>query len=538
VTATRRPGLRHSLTSAWHPAFAAAALLACLAHAPVALALDAAEVRGKQIYFEGTSPSGDTINAVVGDEAVTLPGSALTCASCHGSDGLGRPEGGVLPPDIRWSELAKSYGHVHENGRRHPAFDDASLARSIFAGIDAAANPLDRAMPLYQMSSQDMADLIAYMKVIENDLDPGIDASRVQVATLLPLQGRASALGQAMAQVLLGYFDDVNEQGGVFGRRIELLAVPLGDSPEASLDTLQKAFDAEGVFALVGAYTIGMDDELLTMLRDENVPLVGPFTLDPGDAFVDAAAFYLYPGINEQARVLADRALADGAAANQVLVAGPAEDRVDSLVGAVRDQLRQHGGGEPPNVERYVAGDFDPVGLASSLGDSGSNALIFLGSQVDLQRLLAVLAGQPEVPLVYVLSSLISSPLFDLPTEFDHKVFVAFPTTGGDVTAAGREEFGLLAERAGLPKDHIQAQLAAFAAARLMVEGLRRAGRDLSRERLVEGLEKLYGFETGVTPPLTYGPNRRIGARGAHVATVDLKKKTYTPVGDGWYDVR
>ena len=538
MTATQRPGFRRSQAGAWHPALAVATLLACMAHAPVALALDDAEVRGKQIYFEGTSPSGGSINAVIGDEAVTLPGSALTCASCHGTDGRGRPEGGVLPPDIRWSELAKSYGHVHENGRRHPAFDDASLARSIFAGVDAAANQLDRTMPLYQMSSQDMADLIAYMKVLENDLDPGIDESRVQVATLLPLQGRASALGQAMAQVLLGYFNEVNEQGGVFGRRIELLAVPLGDSPLASLDTLQKAFDTEGVFALVGAYTIGMDDALLTMLRDENVPLVGPFTLDPGDAFVDAAAFYLYPGFNEQARVLADRALADGAAANQVLVAGPADDRVDGLVSAVRDQFRQQDGGDTPHVKRYAAGEFDPVGLARALDDSESGALIFLGGQADLQRLLAVLAVQPEVPSVYVLSSLISSALFELPVEFDQKVFVALPTTASDVTAAGRAEFGQLAERAGLPKDHIQAQLAAFAAAKLMVEGLRRAGRDLSRERLVEGLEKLYGFQTGVTPPLTYGPNRRIGARGAHVVSVDLKKKTYTPVGDGWYDVR
>jgi len=102
-----------------------------MAYVPVALALDDAEARGKQIYFEGTSPSGGAINVVVGDEAVTLPGSAITCVSCHGSDGLGRPEGGVLPTDIRWSELVKTYGHVHENGRRHPAFDDASLARSI-----------------------------------------------------------------------------------------------------------------------------------------------------------------------------------------------------------------------------------------------------------------------------------------------------------------------------------------------------------------------------------------------------------------------
>jgi len=89
-----------------------------------------------------------------------------------------------------------------------------------------------------------------------------------------------------------------------------------------------------------------------------------------------------------------------------------------------------------------------------------------------------------------------------------------------------------------LPGEHVQAQLAALAAAKLLVEGLRRAGRDLSRVRLIEGIEELFGFETGVTPPLSYGPNRRIGARGAHIIAVDLANKRYAPVGDGWYELR
>ena len=55
------------------------------------------------------------------------------------------------------------------------------------------------------------------------------------------------------------------------------------------------------------------------------------------------------------------------------------------------------------------------------------------------------------------------------------------------------------------------ASIAAFAAAKLLEEGLRRAGRDLDRRKLVDALEELYGYETGLTPPLSYGPNRRIG---------------------------
>jgi ABC-type branched-subunit amino acid transport system substrate-binding protein len=510
----------------------------CLLHAPLALALEADETRGKQIYVQGTSASGDEINAVVGDEGVILPGSALTCASCHGYDGLGRPEGGVLPPDIRWSQLAKTYGHVHEDGRRHAAFDEANFALMMRAGLDPSDNLLDRVMPLYQMSDQDLADLIAYMKRLESDLDPGVEDGRIQVASLLPLEGPAGALGQAMAQVMHAYFAEVNEQGGMFGRRVELLVVPFGESAEASIDKLRQAFAAEGIFSLVGAYTVGLDEPILELLREDNVPLVGPFTLDPGDSFVDAAAFYLYPGFDEQACVLADRAIADGADATRVHVVGPDGDRGDRFVRAVQDQLRQGYGGDVPATQRYPTGEFDAAGLADRVRDNASEALIFFGHQVDLEALLAALAAKGSSPNVYVLSSFISRPLYGAPMEFNRKIFVAYPTFTSDITADGRANYQALAERHALPREHIQAQIAALAAAKVLLEGLRRAGRDLSRERLVVGIEALYTFQTGLTPPLTYGPNRRIGARGAHVLAVDIENKTYTPVGKSWHEVR
>ena len=88
-----------------------------------------------------------------------------------------------------------------------------------------------------------------------------------------------------------------------------------------------------------------------------------------------------------------------------------------------------------------------------------------------------------------------------------------------------------------MPPEHLQGQIAAFAAAKLLVEGLRGAGRDLSRLALVDALEALYAYQTGLTPPLSYGPNRRIGARGAHVVAVDLVNKSYQPVG-GWHELR
>ena len=492
---------------------------------------------GKQIYHEGISPAGDEITAIVGTEGVKLPASAVPCASCHGRDGLGRPEGGVLPPDIRWSELTKSYGHVHEDGRRHPAFDEIGLARLIRTGLDPANNRLDQSMPLYSMSVEDMDSLVAYLRFLEHDWDPGISEDSIQVATLLPLQGPQGELGQAMAQVMHAYFQEVNRRGGVFGRKLELLAIPYGSSAEATLENLRAAFQREGVFALVGAYTVGLDAQILELLRDQRMPMVGPFTLNPGDAFLNSDVFYIYPGFAEQAQALAAKAIAmmKGGKGKLVLV-GPEGENVDGLIAAVekkqpKEQLFEI------EILRYQRGELDAAALAESLQQAESDAVVFLGVQAELETLLNALADSGHYPGVFALSAFVPRPLGEAPDMFTQRVYLAYPTLSSDVSEAGRSEYLKLAEVHALPPGHLQGQVAALAAAKLLEEGLRGAGRSLNRERLVEAIEALYRYDTGLTPPLTYGPNRRIGAMGAHVINLDIANKASTPVGT-WQEVR
>lgn len=504
---------------------------------PAAAELTAAQSWGKQIYFEGTSPTGGEITASVGTEGVSLPASAVPCASCHGSDGLGRPEGGIIPPDIRWSEMTKGYGHVHEDGRKHPAFDENNLARLIRTGLDPASNRLDQSMPLYSMSVEDMDSLVAYLRFLENDWDPGISEQAIQVGTLLPLQGPRGELGQAMAQVMLAHFKEVNERGGIFGRKLELLAVPYGSSAEATLDNLRAAFKQEGVFALVGAYTIGMDEQILELLGEEKMPMVGPFTLNPGDVFLNADIFYIYPGFAEQAQALAAQAIEQmkGGSGKLVLV-GPGEENIDGLIAAVEDKLP---GDKKFKLEtlRYQRGQLDPNALAEDLKQAQSDAVLFLGVQDELEPLLNSLAYVKHYPGIFALSSFVPRPLFEAPEKFNQRIFLAYPTLSSDISPAGRSEYMRLADLYALPPGHLQGQIAALAAAKLLEEGLRGAGRTLSRERLVEAIEALYRYDTGLTPPLTYGPNRRIGAMGAHLMKVDIVNKTNKPVGE-WHEVR
>lgn len=65
------------------------------------------------------------------------------------------------------------------------------------------------------------------------------------------------------------------------------------------------------------------------------------------------------------------------------------------------------------------------------------------------------------------------------------------------------------------------------------MEGLKRTGRDLNREKLIATLEGSYELQTDLMPPITYGPNRRIGGLGAYVLRVNLPEKKFMPAS-GW----
>jgi len=121
----------------------------------------------------------------------------------------------------------------------------------------------------------------------------------------------------------------------------------------------------------------------------------------------------------------------------------------------------------------------------------------------------------------------------NLPSPFTKKLFLAFPTVPGDVTAEGAAEYRRLAEKYKLAAEHTPAQLTALAAAKTFVEGLKRTGADLSREQLVAALEGLYEYDTGLTPKIIFGPNRRVGAAGAYVITINSDTKNFESVG-GW----
>jgi ABC-type branched-subunit amino acid transport system substrate-binding protein len=487
------------------------------------------ERRGRAIYLRGESPSGKEIVALVGE--VEVPASTMTCAGCHGARGEGKTEGGVTAGNLTWTNLTKPYGHTHPTGRRHGPFDESSFVRALTTGTDPSKNTMLAAMPRYNFSAEDAADLIAYLKRIEEDQDPGLSDAAVRVGTLLPASGPLAGTGAAMRDVLTAFFAELNAGGGVFGRRVELSSAETGADAAGTVASARRLVEEGQVFAVVGGMSAGADKELLALAQELEVPFVGPATLLPQSG-ANRYVFYLMPGLGEQARALVNFHAKRRAGAQSKIALVYADGTIGAAAAvAVEDQCKKANCGSVRKVT-YERGKFDAPALVGSL--KGADAVFFFGAGGEETAFLKEAEAAQWHPDLFLLGVLTGRELAaSVPAGFKGKVFLTFPTVPGDVSEAGAGELRALAAKYKFEVRHTAAQLTALASAKVLAEGLKRGGRDLSREKLVTALEGFYDYETGLTPRLTFGPNRRVGASGAYVVQIDPLKREFVPAS-GW----
>ena len=496
--------------------------------APANKGLTAAEKRGKALYLRGESPSGKPIVAMLGD--VDVPPSTMPCAGCHGLRAEGKTEGGVTAGNLTWSNMTKPYGHTHPSGRKHGAFDEKLFAQSLIDGVDPAGNKLAVAMPRFQMSSEDMADLIAYLKRIETDRDPGLTDATITVGTIVPKDGPFAEIGAAMKDVLTAYFANINDKGGIYNRRIELKTIDAGADAAATASNTKTQIENGDFFAIVSGLSAGADKELAAVTRDAEIPFLGPVTLlTQTSAQNNRNLFYLLPGAGQQARALLNFAATKPELKKSRLAIVHSENEIAlAAANAIEDQAQKLGWSAV--ITKAVSND--AAATVAALKSEGVETVFFLSASGEGEFITAA-ASANWTPHVFLLGSLAEKDLVkSVPLSFKDHVFLSFPSVPNDVTPAGLAELRALEEKYKFPHRHVASQLNAFAAAKIFIEGLKRAGRDLSREKLITALEGLYEYDTGVTPSITFGPNRRVGAMGAYVLSIDPAKREF--ISNGW----
>ena len=102
---------------------------------------------------------------------------------------------------------------------------------------------------------------------------PGITDTEIKIGQTVPYSGPASAFS-SYGRVMTGYFQMLNEQGGINGRKVNLISLDNAFGPPKAIEQSRKLVDDEGVLAEVGTVGTVPNVAVQKYLNQNKVPQV------------------------------------------------------------------------------------------------------------------------------------------------------------------------------------------------------------------------------------------------------------------------
>lgn len=325
--------------------------------------------------------------------------------------------------------------------------------------------------------------------------ETGVAEGEIRIGQFAAQTGPAAELGKRMQLGILAHFNAVNAAGGIGGRKLTLISRDDGYEPEKAVAAVKALIEDDKVFALIGSVGTPTTLAAVPAINAAGIPLIGPFTgaqalrepfnrnlfhvrasyFDETERIVQhlstvgikkIAVFYQNDsygkaGLEGVMRALTKRDLKPAATVtverNSIDVAAPLAEILKaapeaviqisaykSCAALIKQAKAKSYGGQFFNVS-FVGSK----ALAEELGDPGAGVTI---SQV--------------VPFPYTPSSAIVR-------EYQQRM-----------TDAGNKDFDF-------------SSMEGFVAAKVFTEGLRKAGKNPTRESFVTALESLRDYNLG-----------------------------------------
>lgn len=344
----------------------------------------------------------------------------------------------------------------------------------------------------------------------------GVTDDTIVIGTWAPLTGPAALWG-SVGRGAQAYFDMINAEGGIHGRRIDFVLKDDAYQPSRTVAAARELVERDGVFAIAGGVGTASGRAVLDYLMENEVVWVSPASGATHWAYPPKEhLFAAYTPYFDEAAVLVDHAVEELGKRRIAVIYQNDDFGGSGRVGAEM-ALAKHGLELVEAVSVEVP-DTDLSSHAVRLRESGADAVLMWLTP----RHGTIIVGQ-AIRLGFQPQWLASSVLADTELMYD---LTEGAWEGVIFTAIGvlshtdhplLEQYRAAAARYAPEERASEFFFAGFRYAEPLVEALRRAGRDLTTESLVAALETLDGWE-GTGPPITYRPDRRQGTRAMFLA--------------------
>ncbi len=349
----------------------------------------------------------------------------------------------------------------------------------------------------------------------------GVTADTILIGQWGPQTGPAALWG-SVARGTDAYFQMINAAGGIHGRKLKLLIRDDSYVPSKTKAAAMELADKEGVFAFVGGVGTATGMAVKDYLAEKKIPWIGPASgsskwATDGNRYL----FSLYPTYSTEAKALV-RYLVDTAGKKKIAFLYQNDDFGKEGLEAARAELTAKGLSLVAEVSTEIA-DQDLGSHILKLKQAEPDAVILfvLPKQGAIALGTAAKLGfRPQWASASVLSD---APLMHQITQglWDGVIFnciLALPDSDNPRMPEYKKAYETYALAAN-PKEQFGVFfLAGFLFAEPLVEALRQVGPDLTREKLVDALEKLDKWNGGIGHDITFGPKERQGQKAVLIA--------------------
>jgi branched-chain amino acid transport system substrate-binding protein len=354
---------------------------------------------------------------------------------------------------------------------------------------------------------------------------PGVTATEIKIGQTMPYSGPASAYG-TIGKAELAYFNMINEQGGVNGRKIELMSLDDGYSPPKAVEQVRRLVEQENVAFMFNTLGTPPNSAIQKYLNEKKVPQL--FVASGASKWGDPEHFHwtmgYQPDYRTEARIFGKYLLKNKPDAKIAILYQNDDFGKDYIIG-LKEILGDKAKTMVVQEASYETSDPTLDSQVVSLQGSGADALLVAATPkfaAQAIRKVYDIGWKPTFLLTDVSSSVGAVITPAGPEKAVGIISANYGKDPGDPT--WKDDAGLKQWRDFMAKYYPEGDVTdnnniyGYGAAATMVQVLKQCGNDLSRENVMKQAASLNDFELptllpGIkisTSPTQYYPIRQM----------------------------
>jgi ABC-type branched-subunit amino acid transport system substrate-binding protein len=350
---------------------------------------------------------------------------------------------------------------------------------------------------------------------------PGVTDKEIVVGVTTPLSGPAALWGTT-GKGIKAWAEHVNAKGGVHGRKIKVIVKDDGYNPTRALANLEEMKGK--VFAVCGLLGTAICGATKDFFPENKIPCITPY----GNVRIWAAQpkdklkwiFVAYPDYEDEAEYITKYATGKLGCKKLAFFYQNDDYGKGGLAGATKALKELGGKAEMIGTVSHELSERALESHALKLKKTGAEAVIIYTTPIHGALISKAMAKVGYMPKRLVTFPLADPIMYKIAGESWEGTYLALPGNSG---VPGKEAEAtkvaevLLKYDAGIKGKEY---LGLFGAMSMMhlVKGLENAGKDLTTESFIAGMEKIKDWKPeGVGAPVTYNQDRRFGVNASRM---------------------